>query len=534
MKNLFFIILLLCPACAGTAKKTSGQGDLNRISRGRSSYYYYLVSHIKQDHLEYSQSEEFLNRALKKDPESGFLWAQKALFEARKANWNNAIEFIEKALEKIPDDVDYLLLAGQLYAAKDDAGQALKFYQKAISLDPSRPEIYTVMAREYLSRKEHGQAVHMLQTCINKLSETTGCLFYLASIHLSLKNYNQALKYFTLAQQLNPDDQKLLQTISEIHLQKKDYKNAIRAFEQLKQLNPADVSHFIRLGLIYYEQKNLDRAIEEFQAVHERFPQSDRVNYFLGLFHLEKSDAETAYRHFDKIREESKFFKDSLNRMISIRREKGDLTGAVELLDAKTSKKERASEYYRLKVFLLLAKGDHKKAHSEVQRALAKYPDNEDLLFQKGIVLEKMGEWEDAKEVFLKIIAHNPKSDRAFNYVGYTMLERDENPREALSYITQALKISPRDGHIVDSMGWAYFKMGEISKAVSHLVTANALQPDEPTILEHLGDVYFKMKNKRKARFYYQQAIQLLKKLKTRTADEEGQLRNIQEKLGAF
>lgn len=534
MKNIILVFLILLASCAGSSKKAAKTFDTKKIHKGQSSYYYYLMSQIKKEPENFKESDSYLDQALKKDGDSSYLWAQKALHEAKKSHWDQALKFAERSLSENPKNVDSLILMGKLYAAKRNATKALTYYRRALTIDRKIEEIYNVMAREYLTLADKGNAVHTLKICLNEIPDSMSCLYYLATIQQQFKNYNESLKYFNMIRQLNPDNPKILQTMAELYLHKKNYPKAIEIIKQIQQLMPSDVTQNIRLGLIYYEMKEVDKAIAEFQSVYERFSKSDRINYFLGLLYLEKRDWDRAYQHFDNIQTKSPFFKEGFNRMIFILRIKGDVMAAIDLLDKKIGKKEQTPELVGLKLTFLISDGKYKKALTIANQGLSKYKDNVGLLFQRGVILDKLDRWEDAKEDFKKIIAAKPNSEKAFNYLGYTMLERGKNVDEAFGYIQSAHNLSPKDGHITDSLAWAYYKKGNIQKALTLLHRANKQKPKEPTILEHIGDLYFKLKNKKLARYYYQKSIQILEKIKRRTADEEKQLTVIREKLGMF
>lgn len=215
-------------------------------------------------------------------------------------------------------------------------------------------------------------------------------------------------------------------------------------------------------------------------------------------------------------------------------REKNDVYGAVNLIDKKINKKEQTIEFYQLKLSLLVHAQDYKNALKQANDALDRFERHENLLFQRAIILDKINRWHEAKKDLLTILKEHPESEQVLNYLGYTMLEREDNIEEAERYILKALKLKPNDGHVVDSLGWLYFKKEEFDKALRHLHRANLLRPNESAILEHIGDVYFALKNKRMARQFFEKALNLLEALERKSPDDESLLKSIKEKLGAF
>ena len=532
-KVILIFILISLVACAG-GKSTRSSRDSVKIHKDMSSYYYFFMSQFYTNPEDLEKFGEYLELALEKDQESSFLWSQKAIVEAQHANWDSAIAHAKKSLELDPTNADSLVLIGKLHAANEQPAEAITYYRKALLTAKKKEEIYNILAREYATLKQKSNAYAVLRQCIRDKPDAVSCMYYLATLYLQEKNTTQAIKYYTAILEIEPDNPKILQTIAEIHLHSKKYKKATSLYEKLKELYPSEMSSYIRLGLIYYEAKETDKAIAEFETVIRRYPKSDRMNYFLGLLYLEKKDLDVSYDHLDKITFSSPFFKDASSKMIYIWRERGKIENAVEMLASKYPKKEKGEEYYGLVTSLLIYERNYKKAHSISEVGLRNFPNSEALLFQHAVLSEKLGNLKKAEEDLLKIIKMNPHSEKAYNYLGYTLLEKGEDLKLAEDYILRAHELKPDDGHITDSLAWLYYKQGNHQKALMLLNKANKQEPNEPTILEHLGDVYFDLKNKRRSRYYYEQSLRILKTRKIKTPQDEEQQTKLREKLGKF
>lgn len=528
------LMLLLCMSCSGGDRAATTSRNIRKILKSENSYYHYLSSEVSKSNNAIDQAEIELEQALKKDPRSSFLWSQKAITSAGKTNWNEAIVHVKKSLELDPRNFDALVLLGKLQAANRQPDLAIVSYKSALELNRKSEELYNVMAREYISLKQIPSAIATLKTCLVQLPETMSCIYYLASIHIQEKNYEEALRYFNMVLVLNPDNVRVLQTIGEIHLELKNQAKAIEVFEQVKLIEPNDMASVIRLGLMYYERKELDRAIAEFEYVYERFPRSDRVNYFLGMLNQEKKSFEKAYEYFNNIDSSSPFFKEAVTRMIAILRSMNKPKEAALMLEQKIAKKDQDEQFHRIRVSLLMTTFEFKPALNAVEQALVQHKNQPDLMFQKAIILEKMDRWKESKSILKELANHPQATDRVFNYLGYTILVRDGEIDEGLRYISKAIELNPKDGHIVDSQAWGYFLKNDFEKALELLLKADRMTPDEPTIQEHLGDVYFKLKNKHKARYHYERSLRILSDKKQRSPDEDLQIEGIRKKLGDF
>lgn len=127
--------------------------------------------------------------------------------------------------------------------------------------------------------------------------------------------------------------------------------------------------------------------------------------------------------------------------------------------------------------------------------------------YVRGISYERAKQWERAEADFLKALELRPNHPDVLNYLGYTWVDRGKNLEEALEMIEQAVALSPRNGYIVDSLGWAFYKLGRIDEAVDVLEDAVNLLPADPEINDHLGDVYWVAGREREAMFQWRIAI---------------------------
>lgn len=136
-------------------------------------------------------------------------------------------------------------------------------------------------------------------------------------------------------------------------------------------------------------------------------------------------------------------------------------------------------------------------------------PGNWVLYYERGIAYERGGKWDLAQPDFLKALQLNPDQPQVLNYLGYTWVDKGENLDQALGMIQKAVKATPNDGFIVDSLGWAFYKLNRIDEAVSTLEQAVQLKPNDPQINDHLGDAYWQAGRKLEAHFQWNVASSL-------------------------
>lgn len=129
------------------------------------------------------------------------------------------------------------------------------------------------------------------------------------------------------------------------------------------------------------------------------------------------------------------------------------------------------------------------------------------LFYSRGIVLERLGEWPAAEADFRRALTLAPDQPLVLNYLGYTMVEKGQNLGEALEMIEKAVEQRPDDGYIIDSLGWALYKLGQYEEATGWLEKAVQLRPEDPTINDHLGDAYWKTGRRLEATFQWRHAL---------------------------
>lgn len=132
------------------------------------------------------------------------------------------------------------------------------------------------------------------------------------------------------------------------------------------------------------------------------------------------------------------------------------------------------------------------------------------LLYARGISHERLGDWDLAEADFRKALELNPEQPQVLNYLGYSLVEKQENLDEALNMIERAVASRPDSGYIVDSLGWVLFRLGRYDEAVSHMETAVELMPVDPVVNDHLGDVYWAVGRNREAEFQWKRALSFI------------------------
>jgi tetratricopeptide (TPR) repeat protein len=141
------------------------------------------------------------------------------------------------------------------------------------------------------------------------------------------------------------------------------------------------------------------------------------------------------------------------------------------------------------------------------------------LFFGRAIGYERTKQWPKAEPDFLAALDLLPKRPRTareraeraqvLNYLGYSWVDQHMNIEKSFEMLREAVTLTPTDGAIVDSLGWAFYRLGRFDEAVRELERAVQLKAGDPTINDHLGDAYWKLGRQREARFKWSQALGL-------------------------
>jgi tetratricopeptide (TPR) repeat protein len=129
--------------------------------------------------------------------------------------------------------------------------------------------------------------------------------------------------------------------------------------------------------------------------------------------------------------------------------------------------------------------------------------------YYRGICEERSHQWPKAEADMKKALELQPDQPHVLNYLGYSWIDQGVNLDDGMKMIKRAVDQRPDDGYIVDSLGWAYFRIGNYEEAVKNLERAVDLKPEDPTINEHLGDAYWHVGRKLEAKFQWSHARDL-------------------------
>src|SRR5207302_2546245 len=181
----------------------------------------------------------------------------------------------------------------------------------------------------------------------------------------------------------------------------------------------------------------------------------------------------------------------------------------LDILSAMVSVYQRAKRY--------------DEAQNTLNKAIQRYPNEEQVYFLQGSVYEKQKKFNDAEKAFRKALELQKDDPAVLNYLGFMLADRGVRLEEAESLIQKAVQSDPTNGAYLDSLGWVYFKQNKLDRAEEYLKKAVIFLNTDSNIHDHLGDLYFKTKRYDEARAEWNKSLQL--------STEQEEIEKVKKKL---
>jgi tetratricopeptide (TPR) repeat protein len=273
--------------------------------------------------------------------------------------------------------------------------------------------------------------------------------------------------------------------LTEIYLRTSDHKHAVEQLEELVREDPANAAAYYYLGTIAFDDKKWEKAAEHFSKTILLNPDFEQAYYDLATSQLDLKQASQALATLRQARD--RFSNDSQNFVLEF------ITGLAYSQDKQYS---HALEYFNRAEVIAKAK-DPKRL-------------NQFFFFQLGATCERNGDTAKAEEYFQKSLDLAPDFAEALNYLGYMWAEHGVKLDHARQLIEKALKVEPKNGAYLDSMGWVLFKLNQPKEALDYILKAcDSLDEPDPAVFDHLGDIYAALQQPDKAREAWRKSLAL-------------------------
>jgi tetratricopeptide (TPR) repeat protein len=493
------------------------------------------------------KAEASFKAAVKMQPDNEEAVAALAQLYSEEGDANRAIE----TLSAVPDSARSTKLysaLGQTYEDQKQYKQAIEAYRKAVALDRDNLDAVRGLADNLLNDGQTDAALEQYRIVVEANPEDAQTYLRMAELYRKTGKFDQALDALEKAQALVQDSDPIQVpfAMAEVYQAQGRYDDAIKILQDLlKKTEKTDGNYtsseknnravFLeRLGTVYRESGNDTQAIETFRQ----------------MLPLGDDNAERAYQQIiDTLREAKKWqeatdvAKEAVTKLPN---DRGlQMVYASQLADMGKPDEALAQVRAMLKgtpedreVYITLAQmygrlkrwPEAEEALDKAEKLSTRPEEKEYVIFLRGSTYERQKKYDQAEEEFRKVLAYDAQNAVALNYLGYMLADRGVRVEEALSLIKKAVDLDPANGAYLDSLGWAYYKMGKYELAEDNLLKASQHITSDPTVQDHLGDLYQKTGRLKLAATHWERALEEWNKTVSAEVDSN-EVASIQKKL---
>lgn len=350
---------------------------------------------------------------------------------------------------------------------------ALTEMQKALSLRPDW-EIAAVQKGRILQRNSIADTAEFYANYLKKYPLANEVRTLYTRILISQGYDDAARKQLTFLLEKNPDNAEIMLAVGLLSAKLLDYDVTEASFNKALELNYEDTNavHF-QLAQIYEDANQTDKAMATYRLVTSGgryLPAQIRYADLLAL----KGHIEEARLH---------------------------------LRNLPATNDQQTAHLILAEAQIVRRSGIHQEVFDILDNGLNKLPDYPELLYDRALAADKIGKFEVLEQDLRKLIEIRPDNAHAYNALGYSLAERGDQLPEALKLIKRAVELSPNDPYIMDSLGWVYYRMGNLMAGLNYLNLAFAAKPDAE-IAAHLGEVLWVQGAKEDAENIWQTALE--------------------------
>ena len=286
----------------------------------------------------------------------------------------------------------------------------------------------------------------------------------------------------------------------------KKYEEAFTLMQKVLMDDPENVSALNYIAALAQQLEQPKLAKEYYQQALKLDPSNDEVRWALARFAVQDEKYLRAERYYEQIKGEKNYFHAQL-QVANMRYFTRGLDGAITTL--RTLEPKTEEEYVAratTRHYLLLQDYHYEEAFSAINETLAFLPKNIELVYARALVAAELNELQTAEDDLRFIIDQDPNHANALNALGYTLADQTDRYQEAKKLVLQALELRPNQAHILDSMGWVFYRLDEFEQAIDFLQRAYN-KASEVEVAAHLGEVLWEKGDQDKARQIWAEAF---------------------------
>jgi tetratricopeptide (TPR) repeat protein len=532
------LTLALC-SCAG--QNATFEQEVEQTDRS-CSYFYFLWGNQAEFNGDFEEALQAYEKALICDPSAAYVKEKLPTLLIKMGKFEEAAPWLYAAIAEQPENINYKLILANLLLQEDKTGEAIDLYHEILQLDPANESVSLQLGILYIHLKEFEKAEELLAELVRVNSYAYYPNLFLARVRKQLGETGKAAKGYEKALAINWSSD-VAYELGHLYVNQKMYEDALRIFTTITdndqederaalsriqtlldlELNDEALQGLRNTRLFTKDPDKIDlviskvllrqKQIAEARAILERLTRKSELSepiYMLGLLDFQEENYQSSLNYLKRIGPESEEFEGAVYLLTRLYQRINEPDKAITLLREYTSNKEtRSPLFYALLSSFYQEKDEISAAFGVMQEATDLYPENYQLFFEYGLLLERNGRQDEAVARMQRVLEIEPEHADALNFIGYVWADRNINLQQALGYILKAVELKPEDGYIIDSLGWVYYRLKDFTKAIHWLSRALELKPADPNIFDHLGDAYRAAGQDEKAMKAYESAFDL-------------------------
>jgi tetratricopeptide (TPR) repeat protein len=506
-----------------------------------------LLGRLYRLNNDLQKGENELKTAVQLDPNSEEAITTLALLYSEEGDTAHALQVLSSVPATGRSAKLYSAL-GTTYEQRKDYKNAIEAYKKAIQLDRDNLDAIRGLAENLLNDGQMDAALDQYKVIVDANPEDAQTYLRIAEIYRKQEKYDLALESLKKAETMVPDSMEVPYNVALVYQAQGRSDEAAKILQDLlkktekpdnnySQSDRSNRAVFIeRLGRIYRDQSNYSAAVETFRKMLTLGDESAESGY---------QEIIDAYREAKQWPQATAAAREGVQKLPNNR----DLRMVLDAQLADTGDADKALADVRslLKgtaedrpVYVALAQmntrlkrwADAEAALNKAEQLSTKPEDKQYVAFLRGSTYERQKKYDEAEAEFRKVLAAEPQSAVTLNYLGYMNADRGVRLEESLNYIKQAVSLEPGNGAYLDSLGWAYFRLGKYDLAEENLNKASLHMGSDPSVQEHLGDLYQKTGRLKLAAAHWERALEEWNKTVAAEVDSDAQAK-VQQKLDA-
>jgi len=399
---------------------------------------------------------------------------------------------------------------GYTYEQQKQYKEAIDAYRHAIELDRDNLDAIRGLAQNLLNDGQVDAALEQYKVIADANPEDAQTYVRIAEIYRKQGKFDLALENLKKAETMVQDSLEVPYNIAAIYQAQGRYDEAIPIMRDLltksekpdgKYSNGEKSNRAVfleRLGTIYRDQGNNQAAIETFRQIVALGGDDNIERGYQQVIDTWR-EAKEWQKALDASKEAVQKLPSPQLKMV-LAAQQADMGEADKALKDVRAMLKGGSNPDDREVYIRLAEittrlrrfSDAEQALDKAEQLSSKPEDKRDVWFLRGATFEREKHYSEAEEQFQKVLVSDPENAATLNYLGYMLADQNLKLEEALGYIKRAVDLDPTNGAYLDSLGWAYFRLGKYELAEDNLLKASQKINTDPTVHDHLGDLYQK------------------------------------------